>query len=71
MGSNNSKNCHGCGIAMEEASRKTRKAWCPNSDRHDNVEKEKDIKTSLLNFIEREKKSLCGHVWALFQGPAV
>jgi hypothetical protein len=42
MGSNNYKNCRGDGIAMEEASRKTRKAWCPNSDWHDNVEKERD-----------------------------
>jgi hypothetical protein len=40
---------------MEEASRKTRKVWCPNSDRHDNMEKERDTETSLLNFMERAK----------------
>jgi hypothetical protein len=40
---------------MEKANRKTRKAWCPNSDGHDNMEKERDTEASLLNFIKRAK----------------
>jgi hypothetical protein len=40
---------------MEEASRETRKAWFPNSDWHNNIEKERDTEISLLNFIKRAK----------------
>jgi hypothetical protein len=50
MGSNNCKNYRGDDIAMEEANRKIRKMWCMNSDRHDNIKKEGDTETSLLNF---------------------